>query len=254
MLPRVNGLFKINEHFTSRIGGGFGYKMPNLFNDQSEQKGFKNINQLNIGATKAEQSIGGNGDVNFKTVIGDAYLKVNQLFFYTYVKSPLVLENSSFVNAPGNINTKGAETNVKVSVEDLNLYLGYTYTDTKEEFNGQSLRQPLTAKHRVSFDSVYELEGKWRIGMEGFYIGPQLLNNGLIGKSYLTFGLLVQKMWRHVDLFVNAENLTDRRQTRWDNIYDGSVTQPVFKDIYAPLEGVVVNAGLKIKFLGKSVL
>jgi len=35
-LPRVNALFKITDHLTSRIGGGLGYKMPTLFNDESE--------------------------------------------------------------------------------------------------------------------------------------------------------------------------------------------------------------------------
>ncbi|MDA9555202.1 TonB-dependent receptor [Pelobium sp.] len=253
ILPRINGLFKIDEHFSSRIGGGLGYKMPNLFNDQSEQEGYQNLNQLNISATKAEQSIGANGDINFKGAIGDAYLKINQLFFYTVVHHPLILENGSFINSKGSINTKGAETNVKLSFDDLSFYLGYTYTDTKQNVDGLLVRQPLTAKHRISFDSVYEIENQWRIGAEGFYTGSQLLSNGTLGKSYLTFGLLIQKMWKHLEVFLNAENLTDRRQTRWDNIYDGSVSQPVFRDIYAPLDGIVVNAGVKIK-LGDKIL
>jgi len=247
VLPRINALFKLNEHFTSRIGGGLGYKMPTLFNDQSEQEGYQNINPLAIGNTKAEQSIGGNGDINFRSAVGDAFLNINQLFFYTYVNSPLILQNNSFINAPGNLTTQGAETNVKLSVDNFGFYLGYTYTDTKQHFGGQIFRQPLTAKNRLSFDATYEIEDHFRAGAEAFYTGPQLLNDGKTGRSYVTFGLLVQKMWKHLDVFVNAENLTDRRQTRWDNIYTGSVANPVFRDIYAPLDGVVVNAGIRIK-------
>lgn len=74
-----------------------------------------------------------------------------------------------------------------------------------------------------------------------------LLSDNTTGRGYITFGLLVQKMWKHLDVFMNTENLTDRKQTRWDNIYTGSMTNPVFRDIYAPLEGVVVNAGIRIK-------
>jgi outer membrane receptor for ferrienterochelin and colicins len=247
ILPRLGALFKLSEHFTSRIGGGLGYKMPTLFNDQSEQQGYENISPLSFGNTKAEQSIGGNGDLNFRSALGDAFLNINQLFFYTHVNDPLLLQSGVFTNAPGYISTQGTETNVKLSVDDFGFYLGYTHTDTKQHFTGQTSAQPLTAKNRLNFDATYEIEDHFRAGAEAFYTGSQLLSDGTTGRGYVTFGLLVQKMWKHLDVFVNAENLTDRRQTRWDNIYTGSMTSPVFRDIYAPLDGVVVNAGIRIK-------
>ena len=54
-------------------------------------------------------------------------------------------------------------------------------------------------------------------------------------------------MWKHFSVFINVENLTDQRQTKWGSIYQGSITQPVFTDIYAPLDGRIVNTGIKIK-------
>ena len=36
--------------------------------------------------------------------------------------------------------------------------------------------------------------------------------------------------------------------TRFDTIYTGSVTNPEFRDIYAPLDGFVANAGVILKF------
>jgi len=62
-------------------------------------------------------------------------------------------------------------------------------------------------------------EGSFRFGAESFYTGPQLLSDGMTGTSYVTFGLLIQKMWKHLDIFVNTENLTDQRQTKWGSIY-----------------------------------
>ena len=247
MLPRVNGLFKINQNWSSRIGGGLGYKMPSLFNDQSEKEGYQKIDPLNIGSAKAEKSIGGNADINFKKTVGDWVININQLFFYTHVSNPLMLVVDSFVSESGYITTQGAETNIKVNLNEWNLYLGYTYTDTKQHFGGQATTQPLTAKNRFSFDLTYEIEDAFRAGIESFYTSPQLLNDGTTGKGFVTFGLLVQKMWQNFDVYINAENLTDQRQTRWGSIYTGSITNPVFKDIYTPLEGVVVNAGIKIK-------
>lgn len=250
LLPRINALFKLSDHLTSRIGGGFGYKMPGLFNDQVEQEGYQNIKPLNLGSTQAEQSRGANADVNYRSTVGDeAFINVNQLFFYTYVDRPLILQNNSFVNAPGHLTTQGTETNIKLVMDELVFYLGYTYTNTKQHFNGQSAAQILTPKNQLSFDVTYEIEGKFRFGAESFYTGPQLLNDGTTGRQYITFGLLVQKMWKHLDIFINAENLTDQRQTRWGSIYTGSIANPVFRDIYAPLDGVVVNAGIRIKLL-----
>jgi iron complex outermembrane receptor protein len=249
ILPRINALIKYNQHWTSRIGGGLGYKMPTLFNDVSEEEGYENINPIAINNTKAEQSIGANGDINFRTSVGEAFLNINQLFFYTRVNDPLILVNNSFINAPGYLTSQGAETNVKLSIDELALYLGYTYTDTKEHFNGQITAQPLTPKNRISFDSAYEIENQFRVGFESFYTGPQVLSDGTMGHGFITFGALVQKMWKHFDIFINCENLTDRRQTRWQSIYTGSVTDPVFRDIYAPLDGVVVNAGVRIKVM-----
>jgi len=247
ILPRINGLFKFDEHWSSRIGGGLGYKMPSLFNDQSEQEGYQNISPISIGNTKAEQSIGGNADLNYRTALGDAFLSVNELFFFTHVSSPLLLVNNALVNAPGYLTTQGSETNLKLTMDELSFYVGYTYTDTKQHFSSQTTLQPLTAKNRVSFDATYEIEDQFRAGFESFYTGPQLLSNGITGRGYITYGILVQKMWKHFDIFINCENLSDQRQTRWGSIYTGSITNPVFSDVYAPLDGVVINGGIRIK-------
>ena len=252
LLPRVNALFKITDQLSSRVGGGLGYKMPSLFNDEAEQDGYQHIQPLNIGNTQAERSYGLNGDLNYRGVLGDeAVININQLFFATRVNNPLILQNNAFVNAPGYLNTQGTETNIKLVLDELVFYLGYTYTDTKQHFNGSSGTQPLTPANQLSFDATYEIEGSFRFGAESFYTGPQLLNDGSTGRGYITFGLLVQKMWKHLDIFVNAENLTDQRQTKWGSIYTGAITDPDFKDIYAPLDGVVVNAGIRIKLLNK---
>jgi outer membrane receptor for ferrienterochelin and colicins len=247
LLPRVNALFKLSKSLTSRIGGGMGYKMPTIFNDDSEERGYQYLQPLVIGQTSAEKSTGVNGDINYRSTIGDAVININQLFFYTRVDDPLVLKNNAFINAAGYLNTKGVETNIKFFVDELGIYLGYTYTDTKQHFNGITNVQTLTPKHKLSADITYEIEDSFRAGVEGFYTGPQQLAGNETGKGYCTFGLLVQKMWKHFDVFINCENLTDQRQTRWGSIYSGTITSPVFKEIYAPLDGVVVNAGVKIK-------
>jgi outer membrane receptor for ferrienterochelin and colicins len=247
ILPRINALFKLDKHLTSRLGGGLGYKMPTIFSDQTEEQGYKDIQPVSLSNLKAEQSYGLNGDVNYRNAIDGAVVNINQLFFYTRVNQPLLLLNNTYTNAPGNLTTAGSETNVKIIMDNLGIYLGYTYTDTKQHFNSLASTQPLTPKNRISADVTYEIENSLRAGIEGFYNSKQLLSDGTTGRGFYTFGLLVQKMWKHFDIFINAENLTDQRQTRWGSIYTGTITNPVFRDLYAPLDGVVINAGIKIK-------
>lgn len=249
LLPRINALFIINKHLSSRLGGGLGYKMPDIFNDDAEERGYRYLQPLNIGATKAERSEGVNADLNYKGALGDAFLQLNELVFLTRVNDPLILQHNAFVNAPGYLISKGSETNIKLLMDELGIYLGYTYTDVQRHFNGVSQGQTLTPKNQLNADVTYEVENRFRAGVEGFYTGSQLLGDGTTGRSYWTFGLLVQKMWKHFDIFINAENLTDRRQSRWGTIYTGAVSNPVFKDIYAPLDGRVVNAGIRLKVL-----
>jgi iron complex outermembrane receptor protein len=58
---------------------------------------------------------------------------------------------------------------------------------------------------------------------------------------------MAEKLWENFSLYLNFENFLDTRQTKFETIYSGSNTNPVFRDIYAPLDGFVVNGGLKIR-------
>ncbi len=136
LLPRVSALFKITPKLTSRIGSGFGYKPPTIFTEESERLLYKDVLPINTSSNKLERSYGANWDVNYSTSFNKITLSVNQFFFYTYLKNPLFIEptlNNKYLlqNIPGHIISKGAETNIKLSYDDLALYLGYTYTDAK---------------------------------------------------------------------------------------------------------------------------
>jgi hypothetical protein len=43
-----------------------------------------------------------------------------------------------------------------------------------------------------------------------------------------------------------VENVLDVRQTRFESVVTGPFTQPTFRPLYAPLDGFVGNAALKI--------
>ena len=256
LLPRISLMYKFTDKLTSRIGGGLGYKAPTLFSEESESKSFRSIQPLDLNTVRPERSIGGNFDINYKTALSDDIdISMNQLLFYTVLNDPLILNNTplpngnfSFYNANGRLISKGFETNIKLNAENLSVYIGYTYIDANRNFNNVNSFNPLTAKHRVNANIMYEIEHKLRIAYEAFYIGRQYLSDGELTRDYWVMGLSVERKFEHFSLFVNAENFLDSRQTRFEPIYTGTIRNPQFREIYSPVEGFIFNGGFKLSF------
>ena len=253
ILPRLSFLYKVTDKITTRFGGGLGYKTPTVFSEDTEDKGFQNINPLDFSKVSAEKSYGLNADVNYKTTIFDEVnLSINQLFFYTIIKNPLILNsvsagnNFSFQNENGNIESKGFETNLKFRLKDFSAYVGYTYIDAMRNFNKISATNPLTAKHRINANLMYEMNEKLRIAYEVFYVGQQYLNSAEKVRNYWVMGVSGEYKFKHFSLFLNLENFLDRRQSRWENLYSGTIQNPQFKQIYTPTDGIIFNGGFKI--------
>lgn len=252
LLPRISAMFKISPEFTSRVGGGFGYKTPSIFTEEGERLQFQNILPINVNNTRNERSIGFNWDLNYKTKMGEVGISFNHLFFYTRLNNPLVLVGSpsgyaSFENSTGYLDTKGMETNLRLTYGDFKLFLGYTYTDANTHFANTKAWLPLTAKHRLNNVLMYEIEGKLKIGLEAYHFSQQRLNDGTTGQPYWILGLMAEKIWDKFSLFINFENFSNTRQSKFGPIYTGTVNNPNFKDIYAPVDGFVVNGGIKIR-------
>lgn len=254
VLPRVSALIKFSDKFNSRIGGGLGYKAPTIFTEESERIQYQNVLPVSTVNNKLERSYGLNWDINYRSLLlmDRVAFSINQLFFYTYLNHPLVMESQGtnqyrFENLSGHIDTRGMETNLKLTYDDFKLFVGYTFTDAKVHTDVLT-ENPLTAKHRLNNVLMYEVEEKWKLGAEAYYYGNQKLNDGTTGQPYWIFGFMAEKLWDKFSLYINFENFTDTRQTRFDTIYTGSITNPVFRDIYAPLDGFVINGGLKLRF------
>src|SRR5690554_815764 len=127
-LPRVSALFQIANGLTSRIGGGFGYKTPTIFTEESERIQYQNVMPIDDNTNKLEKSYGANADINYRTYIGEDWsFSINQLFFYTYLDNPLLLQNIAtntyqFINSSGYIHTKEQKQISKSVMMILNCF------------------------------------------------------------------------------------------------------------------------------------
>ncbi len=254
VLPRLSVLYKFTPHLTMRAGGGLGYKAPTPFTEEAEERGFQTIRPVDIAATKNETSLGGNIDVNYRTLLFDKVsLSINQLVFYTRLNNPLMLTTQpatdgyySFYSAAGKLTSNGLETNVKVTYDDLSVYVGYTFIDAQTGTAGQERQNSFTSKNRLYTTVMYEIENKLRAGYELFYVGEQTIRDGTAKPGYWVMGFSVERKWKAFSLFVNFENFLDTRQSRFEPAYTGTVQNPQFRDIWAPTDGFIYNGGVKI--------
>jgi outer membrane receptor for ferrienterochelin and colicins len=108
---------------------------------------------------------------------------------------------------------------------------------------------PLTPRNRMAFVVVYEIPATWRFGLEGSYTGAQYRDNDLKTPGYMFMAAMVErKFGRSISVVLNCENMLDYRQSKHEALYSGTVTDPAFKPLWAPIDGRVVNFSLRWKW------
>jgi iron complex outermembrane receptor protein/outer membrane receptor for ferrienterochelin and colicins len=251
-LPRVSLLYRFNDNLSSRFSFGLGYKAPSIFTEEAETLLFRNV--LPIGNNlKAERSLGGTFDVNYRNTIGEKFsYSINQMFFYTEIDNPLVLQSNagffSFTNAASPVKSRGFETNAKFSYDIVKLFLGYTFTDARAGYLTGNQFLPLLPKHKINSALLFEKAENFKAGIEAYYTGKQFLRDGFKTRPYLEVGLFAEKTFGKYSLFINAENITDVRQGKYTPVVFPPHQNPTFSEIYTHTEGRVFNGGIKIKF------
>ena len=254
-IPHISFLYNISEETTLRVGGGSGYKEPTVFTEESESRQFRNILPMEYSFIKPEKSTGLNADLNHVLEFSNgSSVNLNFLFFYTKVEDPLYLEarglnQAAFIQAYDYLDTKGSEINLAWRWNDFKFFLGYTHTDVEQHGFGGSEDYPLVPRDRVNTVLVYERENDIRVGLEAYYYGNQKLRSAKYSRDFWIFGLMIEKIFeRDWSLFLNFENFSDTRQSRYESIFSGTLANPIFGDIYAPLDGFIINGGVKLKF------
>lgn len=251
-LPRLSLLFKPSPAITSRLGGGLGYKVPSLFNSEIDEREYKIVRYTPGVKIRAERSYGTNWDINFKKKWGEFELSVNQSFYITRIDHPLVGKINSFYldyeNASKPVLTKGFETWLQIRYSELEAYLGYTLVDAKKKYDPAQPFLELSARNKFASVISYEFSPRFRACIEASYTGPQYLETGLKSPGYPIAAGMVRYDAGRFSFVLNCENIFDYRQTRKEGILIPPLTDPRFKQIWAPLDGRVANLSIRMKF------
>jgi outer membrane receptor for ferrienterochelin and colicins len=248
ILPRLSLLYKINHEFTSRLGGGLGYKIPTVFDSEIDERDYPLLQPLQN--VKAERSAGANWDVNFKKNFNAFGLTINQSFYITQINDPLVAVTNAgkitYANAGKPITTRGFETYIQFTFDKLEAYLGYTRAVAKKLYDPAQPFLELSARDKFASVIAYTFSDRFRACIEAAYTGKQYLETGKQSEPFLFAAAMVRYDIKNISIVLNCEDLFDYRQTRKESIFSGSLQNPVFKQLWAPIDGRVINLSMKI--------
>lgn len=248
--PRVSALFKLPRRLTARISTGTGVFAPTPFTEETEATGLSRLMPLRN--LKAERAWSSSADLGWKA----SWLELNGTLFGSRIRNAARLtETMEIQNAPAPTRTIGSELLARFRSGEFNVILSHTFVHSTEidRKTGERDLVPLTPRHTAGIDLLWEEEGRGRIGLEAFYTGRQRLeDNPYRDESipYWVFGILLERRFGPISVFLNAEDIADFRQTRYDRLvrpsqnFDGRWTV----DAWAPLEGRVINGGVRFSF------
>ncbi|HUE86636.1 MAG TPA: TonB-dependent receptor, partial [Vicinamibacterales bacterium] len=213
--PRVSARARAGR-WTSRVSVGTGFFGPTPITEETEAAG---VTRLRIDQPLAAER---GSSASFDLSRTDGPLSYTATVFASrIVDSVHVQRSDAYVlrNLLDPATNVGMELLATVRHEPYALTATYTYVQARETVGGVQQDVPLTPRHGAAVVGTWEAEGVGRVGIEWYYTGRQALEENPYrptSEPYMILGLLAEKQFDRVRLFINGENLTGVRQTRWD--------------------------------------
>jgi iron complex outermembrane receptor protein len=247
--PRLSLLYRTGG-WAARLSGGTGFFGPTALTEETEAAGLRNLRIPR--ALRAERGRGASFDVT--RTAGPVSATVT-LFGSRVIDPVHVTREAAYTltNLDAPTETAGVEALGTFRRAPFALTANYAYVRAREQAGTVREDVPLTPRHSAGFVGMLESEETGRLGLEVYYTGRQRLDANPYAdesRAYVIVGLLAERRFGRLRIFVNGENLTGVRQTRWDPLLrpspaaDGRWTV----DAWAPLEGRTINGGVRVVF------
>jgi len=252
--PRLSLLARTGA-WTTRVSAGTGFFAPTPFTEEVEAVGLGRLNEPEDWMKERARS----GMIDVGRSLGP--VEVNASAFASRIDDPLqtirnvdgtlTIRNST----EGSVDTWGTEVFAALRTGPWRLIGSHAYLrSTEPDPLVEGRREvPLTPRHSVGVVGAYERDDWGRIGIEAYFTGRQELEDDPyrdIARRHFVLGFLVDRKLGPFRLFLNAENILDTRQTRWDPLLRESRTPDGrwITDVWAPLEGRAFNGGVWFNF------
>jgi iron complex outermembrane receptor protein len=247
--PRLSALLRTSG-WTSRLSAGTGFFGPTFITEETEAAGLARLTVPRPLVAERGRSL--SWDVG--RTLGVA--SVNLTLFESRIRNPIhvdTVDTYLLSNLDQPTTNRGVELLGTVRREPIEFVATYNYVRAQEWDGRERVEVPLTPRQSVAAVLMADAEGRGRFGIEGYYTSRQRLENNpyrVTAPGYLLTGFLAEWRVGRTRLFINAENLGNVRQSRWDPLLrtrpaaDGRWTV----DEWAPLEGRVINGGVRLLF------
>jgi iron complex outermembrane receptor protein len=259
--PRVAVVLHPSDAWTARVSAANGVYAPTPLTDETEAFGLSHVRLSN---REAEHAAG--WSVDLSRVTGPLELRGSA--YRTVISHPLILrtlgEELQLVNADEPSRTEGIDVSARYRLRPLRFTATYSYIDATRPEIGQlfgedfvvdtTMRRPmlLNPRHALSLDLAHERENDKVIGVAAHFVGRQELHDTLYAGSrpYVTLDARLEKHVGPAIVFVFAKNVTGVKQSQFFPVLltaSGPAGQWT-RDAWGPLEGFVLNAGLRMKY------
>ena len=284
--PRVSVLLRRASdgafaEWTSRLSAGTGAFAPTPFTEETETTGLTPL--LRLTGLHAERARSMSADIGGPLATAMGRLEVNATAFASRIASPIAVYDADGVtadgatrialaNAPAATSTWGGEFlarlvhpigDARAVPTSLRVTATYAYLRSTEcaptTIDAPCARRevPLTPRHTAGVVATIEKEATSRLGFEFFYTGRQSLDQNPYrrqSRAYAVIGLLGEQTFNtiagHARVFLNLENLTNVRQTRFDPLLLRRRGQGGrwATDAWSELAGFTANGGVRLSF------
>lgn len=258
--PRLSLLARLGGPWTARVSAGTGFFGPTPFIEETDNVGVRPFTgPLDVAAERgASASVDINGTLGGIEVSGTVFWTgISDQVYAQEVHPPCLPPGGcSFLqhgSSAGPARSAGFDALARWRHGPWQATLSYTIVDaTREQTVDQREAVPLTPLQQAGIVAAWEGE-RTRIGWELYAVGEQALEENpyrMVSAPFALTGVLVQHRIGQAQLFVNFENLTDVRMTRWQPLVrpDYDWLRGWTTDVWAPLEGRVINGGVRVGF------
>jgi outer membrane receptor for ferrienterochelin and colicins len=249
--PRLSALFRQpGSQWSLRASAGGGCAAPTPFVDEVEATGLGVL--LPLRGLHAERAVTESLDAKW----ADEGWDINLSVFNSQIRDPLVVQSApgeklELINAPGPRRAPGAELLIHHVTGPLQVIGSYSHIQaTETSLSGLRQEAPLVPRNSGELGAILENKKRGRIGLELGYTGRQALEDDpyrSVSEPYFELNALGESHFGAVSIFINAVNLTNVRQTRFDPLIrrtPGLGGTPI-TEIWAPLGGRTFNVGIR---------
>ncbi len=249
MSPRISALMR-HGGWSSRVSAGGGFYAPTPVTEETEAAGLSRL----IIASPLRGERGRSTSVDVTRTAGA--LSFTATAFRSRVSDPARVDRSDglvLMNAAQPTKTTGVELLGTWRRSTVSVTANYAHVRAREYDRDTYVDTALTPRHAAGLVGMWERPDVARLGVELYYTGRQRLEESPYANTsrpYVVFGLLAERKFGKLRAFVNGENLTGVRQSRWNPLVrptrapDGRWTV----DAWAPLDGRNINGGVRVSF------